>query len=192
MYRSKAIIVLGIVAVLCGVCAVAVLVAGGAITAFVYSRFTSDPAQVRALSSDIAEFDLPPGYSQLAHEMFGRTAVVLSPPSGTKQPTLMLSAAETATTESLANEVTRIIARDKMKENGYQITRDTLKLDTAHIRGEDVELVVIDGYKENRIVYRYIVARFTARNGKPALLTIHGPMAQWNQDLIDRFMASLR
>ncbi len=58
------------------------------------------------------------------------------------------------------------------------------------IRGQAVTLVTGQGVNSDGQAYRTVTGTFQGKGG-PALLSVESPASSWNQDAVDRFIASI-
>jgi hypothetical protein len=177
----------------CGLCIGAQVLGNLALGAWVFGGFSSDPQRVATVGAAIGVFDVPPGYAQLSHHLLNDVTIILSPPKGSLKPEISLriySLRKGATVEDA--EALLPFARRDMQSKGYRTTSEDFALDTIRIRGEEVPLAIIEGYQGDRAVFRCLSAYFTAKDGRRASLDIEGPIAGWDQPLVDRFIASMR
>ncbi len=178
---------------LCGFCGFCTVMGGwyaSAASVLGLPPITFDPTRVAEDASTIARYDAPPNYRTESINVFGDIMIGLSPSNGSKGPTFRLYPAREK--GSVVDAETVEFARLWMKEQGYLTTSLASEIKRMSIRGERVPVLVVDGFQDDKLVYRFLIARFTARNGEDGCLEAHSPAPDWDENLVNTFIASLR
>jgi hypothetical protein len=66
-----------------------------------------------------------------------------------------------------------------------------VKVEDKTIRGEETQVATYEGTDENGLVLRQVITSFPGKDGT-AMLMIMGSVSQWDQDLVDDFIESIR
>ena len=59
------------------------------------------------------------------------------------------------------------------------------------IRGQATTLIISEGTSLQELSYRYATAKFEGRGG-PALVMVASPVNEWNMEMVDEFISSIR
>lgn len=186
-------IVIAIAAVVLLLCTGALVLTAGSIAAvgLLASRVVqSDPAQVAGIAAKIADFTLPAGYkSEAAVEIAGYQYVSYAPGDGHSHIMLIQAPAGAVPDQATLEQY----AQQAAPQRGYdRRTRSQVVGQTkATIRGQESTFVVSEGTNSDGQPYRSLTAVFQGRGGT-ALLSVESPLNTWNQDAVDRFVASIR
>jgi hypothetical protein len=151
---------------------------------------SSDPAQIEAVKSQIASYDIPAGYSeQMALDlgMYRMLALVSSNPA---KPMIMLMGYN----QSLGandQQMQEQLQRSFEQQLGTPgMTWRTIEERTMTIRGQEVIMVVREGQTENGAAMRQMMTAFEGEHGT-VLVMAQGLASAWDQDMLDEFLASI-
>ncbi len=186
-------IVLGIVIGMMLVC----LVGGVAAFALVRSAgralagsVQSSPAQVAAVASGIADYDLPAGFGNAyATQAAGFSLVAYTGDDGYSHIFLFQLPAyitlDQAELERQAQQATQPRSHNRPPR------METVDRRQVIVRGQEVSLVVSEGVNSDGLAYREMSGIFQGKGGQ-ALVTIAGLVETWDQAEVDAFLASIR
>ncbi|KAA3664359.1 MAG: hypothetical protein DWQ04_06130 [Chloroflexi bacterium] len=167
------------------------LVAGGCVglrtVAYAVTQVVdSDPIMVSEVSGSIVDFALPAGFgngyvaqvagyslvSYMAEDEHTHIYLIQAPPSLKLDRSALEQQANQAVGSNDWNDVT-VVERQP-----------------CNIRGDETVLVVSEGINHDGNRYRSASAIFAGNEGL-ALVNISGPTVNWDQEMVDTFMASL-
>jgi hypothetical protein len=150
-------------------------------------KATDDSQQVTKIAAEIADFDVPLGYTpEFSVEMLGYS---LAAYKGTTDPShLYLIQSEN---ESDREELERILTEWAPGSSDPNTGMTVIENRPASIRSQGVTLVISEGINSENIAYRQISVAFEGKGG-PALLVLSESIANWDQAAIDEFLASIR
>jgi len=186
-----ALIILAVVLILC-LC----LCAGGLITFRLLGRSMSnmvslDPTQASQVASQIAEFDTPPGFEQGSMEFFGFQAVFLHGTGRQVDTTIIMMQfpQSMAFGEEQMRQQVETFANQQASPLGLNlaVVGDT----DVDIMGQTAHFSILEGVVNDGTAYRQWAGLFEGKGG-PTFLTITAPLDDWDQTLIDSFLASIR
>jgi len=180
------LVVIGVVVALCLLLSVGGYVGLRTVAQVVTRAVDSDPATVADVSHTIADYTLPDGFadgyvaqvvdyslvSYTANDDHTHIYLMQAPPS------LKL---DRAALEQQANQA--------VGSNGWEKVT-VIERQPCQIRGEETTLVISEGVSHDGSRYRSASAVFAGNEGL-ALVNISGPSANWDQAMVDTFIASL-
>ena len=194
MQNKKLWIAFGVVLTLC----VCVGVAGFFALRSVGSRMAEsvklDPAEVEQVGAQIAEYEVPEGYShRMAMSMMGYDFVIIAPEGDGSGMMIMLAQFGQAFVQgSDPKAFQEQMQRSLEQQSGRRgLNLKAVETRTITIRGQEVEVTVFEGADENGISIRQMVASFATENGLGMVL-IQGVAGAWDQDAADAFLESIR
>lgn len=186
-----ALIILGIVIILC-LCTCAVgLVAFQYLGRTMGNMVSTDPTQAAQVASQIATFETPPGFEEGSMEFFGFQAVFLHG-SGSQADTtiiMMQFPQGIALSQEQMRQQVETFANQQSGPLGLNLS--SAGEQDAEVKGQSVTFSVLEGQSNNGIAYRQWAGIFDG-NGGPTFLTITAPVDEWDQDLVDSFLASIQ
>lgn len=152
---------------------------------------SSDPAQVEAVRSKIASYDLPAGYSEQMALDLGMYRMLALIPSNPAKPMIMLMGYN----QSLGTNDQQM--QEQMQRSFEQqvgtpgMTWKTVEERTITIRDQEVIMVVREGQTQDGSAMRQMMVAFEGEHGT-ALVMAQGIASAWDQDLLDEFLASIK
>jgi hypothetical protein len=190
------LIILGSLLVLC-VCTTAVLLGTGLwsvgkIVEFADNSTTEDPQQVEQIASEIADFDLPEGFTtQYGMKIATFNMVQYTTPS---ENTYIFLTQFPAGTHINPDEMLRQIRQNSRNPNSpwYNVDTQIVEKKPVTIHGEATTLSISEGTSDQGELYRMANASFQGNGEGPALLMIVGPADQWDETMVEDFIASIR
>lgn len=142
--------------------------------------------KVASTAAEIAEFDLPTGYRpEFSASLKGYTLVSYNPDDGNSHLYLIQSEKE-SDGEKLANMVGQIAPGSYDPQTRMTI----IETYSITVREQEVTMVVSEGVTSEGETYRQVMIPFQG-NGGPALAMLSEPVARWNQEQVDAFIASI-
>jgi hypothetical protein len=190
------LIVIGSLVVLCA-CTFAALLGTGIwsfskVVQFADQNTTEDPQKVAQIASEIAEFDLPEGFTT----QYGMKIAAFSMVQYTtrSEDTYIFLAQFPAQTSINPEEMMREINNGARDPSSPWHNMDTTLVEqkSIMIRGEETTLSIGEGINDKGILYRIANARFQGNGEGPALLLVVAPADQWDSKMVTDFAASLR
>lgn len=188
-------IILGIVGALLLLCVCAGI--GGVLAlrqlgGTVASSFNEEPTEVEATARSISDFALPSGYEgQFGMSFFGIKMAALGPEAMADGPIFLLMQFPESL-GGLSQEEMEQQMRDSMEQ---QFQNNSMELETvgtqaATIRGQETTLTIREGRDEDGNEMRQLLGVFPGKGGQ-AMLMVMGEVAEWDQDMVDAFIASM-
>lgn len=142
--------------------------------------------KVISAAAEVADFDLPAGYSpEFTARLEVYTLVSYTPGDGHSHLYLIQSDKE-SDAEKLASMV------EQIAPGSYDPQTRMKVIETRPIMVHDQEttLVISEGITFEGEIYRQVTVAFQGKSG-PALLMLSEPAANWNQEAVDTFIASI-
>ena len=185
-----ALVILAVVLVLC-LC----LCAGGILLFRVFgdtldSAVSSDPTQAAQVASEIAAFDVPPGFEQNSLEFFGFQVIFLQGSGSQSESTILMMQfpqAMALSPEQMRQQM-ETFANQQAGPLGIELI--LVGSTEVQINGQPVSFSILEGESEEASDYRQWAGVFDGRGG-PTFLTITAPINVWDQQMIDNFLASI-
>jgi hypothetical protein len=186
-----ALIILAVVLVLCLCLCASGLIAFRFLGQSMSNMVSMDPTQAAQVADQIAEFETPPGFEEGSLEFFGFQVVFLHG-SGSHANTmiLMMQFPESmAFSEEQMRQQMETFANQQAGPMGLNLSM--VGNAEAQVKGETVTFTILEGQSDTGVDYRQWTGLFTGRGG-PTFLTITAPADEWDQALIDNFLASIQ
>ena len=150
-------------------------------------KMSSDSDEVTSAASEIADFELPAGYSSdFTANLMGYRVAAYNPGDGHSHLYLVQSEKETDA-EKLAQMLEKLVPGSSDRNTRLTVVENR----AATIRGQEVMLVISDGVNSDGESYRQVTAVFQGKGG-PALLVLSEPSERWDQSAVDAFIASIQ
>jgi len=194
MQNKKLWIAFGVVLTLCLCVGVAGFFALRSVGSRMAESVKLDPAEVEQVGAQIAEYEVPEGYSHLmAMSMMGYDFVIIAPEGDGSGMMIMLAQFGQAFVQgSDPKAFQEQMQRSLEQQSGRRgLNLKAVETRTITIRGQEVEVTVFEGADENGISIRQMVASFATENGLGMVL-IQGVAGAWDQDAADAFLESIR
>jgi hypothetical protein len=149
--------------------------------------FETDSATVAEVGGNIADYELPSGFSDAyAADLAGFSMVSFTNADRHSHIYLFQAPASLAMEQVDMEKQLRQGAGHEDWANVTEVERRT-----CEIRGEQTTMVVSEGFNHENVPYRTASALFAGKDGT-ALVNISMPSASWDQTMVDEFIASLR
>jgi hypothetical protein len=162
-------------------------------TRLVGRAFITNPERVQAVGSQIADYDVPPGYQEMfAMNMMGIKMVAMDPSSPTSAFVMIMLMQFPPGMEVSRGEMERQIEQALARQTGLGSAEMTsVGQEEATIKGEPVTLTVREGVTDRGEHLRQVTGLFEGKGG-PVVLMISGDVTAWDQEMMDEFIASIR
>ena len=194
MQNKKLWIAFGVVLTLCLCVGVAGFFALRSVGSRMAESVKLDPAEVEQVGAQIAEYEVPEGYShRMAMSMMGYDFVIIAPEGDGSGMMIMLAQFGQAFVQgSDPKAFQEQMQRSLEQQSGrLGLNLKAVETRTITIRGQEVEVTVFEGADENGISIRQMVASFATENGLGMVL-IQGVAGVLDQDAADAFLESIR
>ena len=184
------LVVLAIGLFLCCVAGLGLTLVG---TRFVSRALITDPEGVAAVGEEIAGYDVPAGYAHMfAMKMAGIRMVAIGPqdsPHRYMVLTLMQFPAPVALGRAdLERQLEETVRR---QAGAGAVNMEVVGEAQVTVKGEPVVMTVREGPAEGGERIRQMTGLFQGKEG-PTVLMVMGDVADWDQPVVDGFIASIR
>ncbi len=185
-------IVLIVVAVIAGLCLLSCIAGVLLFSVFgarVSQSVESDPQDVTGQAAQVAEFDLPAGFTpQSSMHLLGITLVIYEAPDTSSAIVLLQMPIQGQISEANIRQL-----QEQMERQYGQRLRDLKIIDQYDktIRGQPGQVIIQEGANETGVAFRQMLVIFQGQGGL-AMLTVFGPSATWDQAAYDRMVDSIR
>jgi hypothetical protein len=149
----------------------------------------TDPGQVASISSGIAGYSLPSGFTEVGMNFLGLSqGIVASGGRDGKQVIILMQLPMVTGTD--AAELEQSLQDRFLQDQAGEMQWILRNVITAQIRGQEVELKMRDGSDSYGSTYRTLTGVFQGEGG-PVILMCMGPRESWDQKAIDAFLGSI-
>lgn len=190
------LIILGALLFVCA-CGAAIVMATGAwsfanIVKWADQSTTEDPQEVAQIASEIADFDVPEGFTK-QYGMKIATFSMVQYMTGNEEMFLFVTQFPAGTSIN-PDEMVRQIRNNSRDPNSRWYNTDTqiVEQKPVTIRGEETTLSISEGTNEQGVLYRMANAKFQGNGEGPALFMVIGPADEWDTQLVEDFIASIQ
>lgn len=190
------LIVIGSLLVLCA-CTTAVLLGTGAwsfgkLVQFAENSTTENPQQVAQIASEIATYDVPESFNKQYGMKIGNWSLVQYMTGDEK--TILFVTQFPAGTSINMDEMMRQIQSNSRNPNSpwYNIDTALVEQKPVIIRGQETTLNISEGTTKEGVLYRMANAEFQGKGEGPAQFMIVGPADQWDEQMVEDFIASIQ
>jgi hypothetical protein len=191
-------IILGVLAGVCFICLVLCIVGyfglGVLGKSFMNSTLIEDPQKIRAIASDMVDYELPAAYrEQMVMNMVFMKMLFLAPENMDLNGPAIVIAQVSSNLGGMSEEQMQAQVQQNAEQNFNRDGASAHLVDQhfVAIRNQDVMLYVYEGVDKNGIPIREnITTFFEGKNGK-LMLMIMGYIEAWNQADIDAFISSI-
>jgi len=158
----------------------------------VQEGFSTDHESVVETAHQIADYELPRGYTeQTSFDFFFYTFVMITPDTNGSlgEPVIML--AQFTTNATNQEQMTEEIRRSFEQQSGNPNVRLELKeIKKMTIRGEETEVAIYEGVDASGTSMRQLITTFPGKDGT-AMLIIMGSPQYWNDQTVNDFIESI-
>jgi hypothetical protein len=152
----------------------------------VNATVNTEADKVASIAAEIVAFDLPTGYSpEFSASLSGYKMVSYNPGDGHSH-LFFIQSEKDSDGDKLAKMISQIVPGEYEPQTRMTISETRL----VTIRGQEVTMVISDGVTSEGETYRQVMIAFEG-NGGPALVMLSEPVARWNQEQVDAFIASI-
>jgi hypothetical protein len=189
------LIIIGSILVICACSAGLLFVTGlWSFTRFVNWADTStseDPQEVVRIGSEIADFDVPEGFGSPYGMHFGEITSI-GYASQSRNTHILLTQFPEGTSVNV-EEMLKLISQYSTDSDNHWYDGQTTLIEEkpVTIRGQETTLSISEGTSSEGGTYRSAVATFQGRGG-PSILMIAGPVGEWDMEMVEQFIASIR
>ena len=185
-----ALVLVAIVLFCCCVAGLGVTLLG---TRLAGRAFITNPDRVQAVGSQIADYDVPPGYGEMfAMNMMGIKLVAMGPSSVPPDFVMIMLMQFPPGMDVGQGEMERQVEQALARQTGLGSAEMTsVRREEAMIKGEPVTLTVREGVTDRGGHVRQVTGLFEGKGG-PAILMISGDVTAWDQAMVDEFITSIR
>jgi hypothetical protein len=186
-----ALIILAIVLILCLCLCLGGVLFFNIVGDTIGGAVSSDPTQAAQVAGEIAGYEVPPGFEQGSIEFFGFQAVFLQGTGSQADSSIFMMQFPQALAinpEQMRQQM-EILANQQAGPLGLDLT--LVGETDAQVKGETVTFSILEGESDAGLEYRQWAGIFAGRGG-PTFLTITAPVSDWDQELVDNFLASIR
>jgi hypothetical protein len=190
------LIVLGSLFLVCACGASVLFVTGawsiGKVVQWADQNTTENPQEVAEIASGIADFDVPAGFDTQYGMKLGDFTMVQYMRRDEKS--IVFVTQFPAGTSIDMDEMMRQVREGGRDPNSPWYNMDTTLLEQkpVTIHGAETTLSISEGTTKEGVLYRMANATFQGNGKGPALFMIVGPADQWNSQLVEEFIASIR
>jgi len=142
--------------------------------------------KVTAIAAEIADFELPAGYSPEFTASFDVYTLVSYAPGKGSTHLYLVQSQDAADTEKLLQAMKDIIPGEYDPEAGMTV----IETRPISVRGEQTILILSEGANGDGESYRQAMVAFKGNSG-PALLVFSTPVAAWNLETLEALIASI-
>ncbi len=191
MSRSQVKIAIAIASVLMMAC----VCCGGLALMGIWSidrAMVTDPTQAAQLGSEIADYTLPVGYSEMfGMRLMGMDMLAIAPnppqPDGMVIFLIKVPESDSIDQETLQKQIEGAL----QQQSSFQSLKLTLDdVETRTVNGQEVTLTYRKGEDGAGTPYRQVSALFSVENGR-VLLLAQGSAAEWDQQALDVLLDSI-
>jgi hypothetical protein len=185
------LIIVGILVVLCLCGCILAFVALQSVGSFMEQSMVTDPAEVQQIGTKIADYEMPPGYSQeFGMSFFGFDLVGLA--SGDEQNGVLIFMMQFPTWANMDEAQMEQQLRQSIERetNTGNLNFREVSQSTVTIRDQQVTLTTREGTNDEGVTLRQVMGLFQGKGG-PTMLMIMGNTENWDQAAIDAFIASI-
>ncbi len=152
-----------------------------------FKSINTDAEKILDTSAEIADFDLPAGFSpEFSASLMGYSVVSFNPGDNRSHLYLVQSGNE-ADREALERVLDEVVS----SEGSIKDQSEVLETQQADLNGQEVTVVITDGVNGENKAYRQALTSFEGKGG-PALLVFMTPLEKWDQAEFDALVASFR
>jgi len=151
----------------------------------------ADPEAASQAAHEIADYDLPPGYQeQMAMSIVFYSFVTIAPETyNSGEPIIMLAQFQTGANQQQMEQQMRQSMEQQYNTRGVDMRLVESK--DATIRGEETVINIYEGSDQYGNTLRQLITSFPGKDGI-AILMVMGEASQWDKELINEFVQSIR
>ncbi len=190
------LIVLGSLFLVCACGASLLFVTGawsiGKVVQWADQNTTENPQEVAEIASGIADFDVPEGFNTQYGIKLGDFTMVQYMTRDEKS--IVFVTQFPAGTSLNMDEMMRQVREGGQNPNSpwYNTDMSLIEQKPVSIHGTETTLSISEGMTKEGVPYRMANATFQGHGEGPALFMIVGPQDQWDMQLVEDFISSIR
>ncbi len=189
---NKVWIIVGIIGGLCILGVVVAIIGLSMAGNFLKKSISFDPSSAAKSAHEIADYDLPPGYSEITSmNILGYRMVMIGPANQAPGPLFMLAQFAASSAVNQEQMVEQFKQAVQQQTNQSYTSMKVVETRPMTIRGEDTEVVISEGTLQSGQTMRQLITTFPGKNGQ-AMLMVQENVTDWDEDLIYGFIGSLR
>jgi hypothetical protein len=161
-------------------------------TRLIGRAFITNPERVHSIGGQIADYTVPAGYEEMfAMNMMGVKMVALGSGSSTSEFMMIMLMQFPGGMQISRQEMERQIEQALARQMGLgSADMEVVGHEETTIRGESVTLTVREGNTDYGERLRQITGVFPGKSG-PTILMIAGEVSAWDEQVVERFIASI-
>ena len=185
-----ALVILAITLFMCCVAGLGLTLLG---TRLVGRAFITDPERVHSIGSQIADYEVPAGYEEMfAMNMMGVKVVALGSGASTSDLMMIMLMQFPGGIEISRQEMERQLEQALARQMGLaSADMEVVGHEETTISGESITLTVREGTTDYGERLRQITGVFPGKSG-PTILMIAGEVSAWDEQTVERFIASIK
>jgi hypothetical protein len=190
------LIVIGSLLLLCA-CTTAALLGTGVwsftkLVQFAENNTSEEPQKVTQVASDIAQFDVPAGFNPV-YSMKIANFTMAQYMTGDEKSVILLTQFPQGTSINM-DEMMRQIQQSSRRPNSPWYNMDTALVEQkpVTIRGEETTLSISEGTSNKGETYRMASTSFQGKGGGPTIVMVVAPAEQWDDQMVEDFIASIQ
>ncbi len=158
---------------------------------FVDESVSESPQVAVRLGSEIADFEVPEGFSSPYSVDFGDVTLV-GYKSQNEQSHLLLAQFPEGSSINV-DEMLRLIKEGSNDPNSiwYNTETELVEQTEVDIRGQECTLNISEGTTSEGVAFRMATAKFEGKGG-PALVLVAGPLDEWDAEFTEEFISSIQ
>jgi hypothetical protein len=149
-----------------------------------------DPTSVAQIKKDMVDFDIPPGYEERAMNVFVYDIIILDPDISSNSGSMIMLMQYKSLIPANPSQIEQQMRQSAQQQGVAGAQMHFVETLEKEIRGETVEITVSEGDYEG-FTMRQWMAVFEGKNG-PTILMVQGPVDEWNDELLDDFVESIK
>lgn len=195
MQNKKLWIAFGVVTALCLCLGVGGFFMLNRVGSSVMESVKTDPGDAAQVGAKIAEYSLPDGYSHMmGMSILGYDFVIIGPQDGSMNGMIIMLAqfSQSYMQGSDPQAFQEQMQRSLEQQSGRRgLKMEVVETKTMTIRGQEVEVLILEGTDENGTSMRQLITNFNTETGL-AMVMIQGLTEDWDQAAADQFLESIR
>lgn len=190
------LIIAGSLLLLCACTTAALMATGlwsfGKVVQFADNSTTEDPQEVAQVASEIADFDVPEDF-KTQYGMKISTFSMVQYTTRNEKNYIFLTQFPAGTSINV-DEMMSQIRNSSRNPNSpwYNVDTEVVEKRPVNVRGQETTLSISEGTSDQGELYRMANATFQGKGEGPTLLMIVGPAEEWDTEMIEDFIASIR
>jgi hypothetical protein len=153
--------------------------------------FSGDPTTMAQIKEDMVDFDVPAGYEETAMDLFVYNMVMLTPSTSSNSDSMIMLMQYNGLMPGNSAQMEEQMRQAAQQQGGPQgSSMHFVETIEKEIRGQTVEITVSEGNYQGYSMRQWL-AVFEGKNG-PTILMVQGSVEDWDDELLDDFIASIK